>query len=287
MMKEVTKFHSLFIDRDNKLRGIGGKGMFLKYLKGDVKQDIWASTRHINTGTNMGHYNDGGIITGKISLARFGPSREESGQVRSILVGNLTATRASNVSNLQREKPSLGDHYNNHVEDDNTNASFVNQRLASRLRSSDSVQLGDTSNSSSSNVGGSSSHQVLMSYFGNETDLRKRLHSNNNEEDFIAMVNSGTASPSDVLKGIIVNSSRDESSSRVSETSPDKVSASEAAKKGNVTTLKDRVIIVVSPKSIRDLMRNRSGNSSQPFVHKGIPIMVGKEKNSTTKLNLT
>lgn len=359
MMKEVTKFHSLFIDRDNNLKGIGGKGMFLKDLKGDVKQEIWENTGHMNTGTNMGHFNDGRIISGKISAVRFGPSREELGQVRSILVGNLTASRASNISNLQKEKPNLGDHDNDHVEDDNKNVSFVNQRLASRLRNSDPVQLGDNSNSSSSNPGGPSSHQVLMSYFGNETDLRKRLHSNDNDsqselqdtrtvlkgeaihldnktstateanqiettqfnsthlapvdanqnnsglpkqrenlskdereesvtkylEDFISLVNSGTALPSDVLKEIIVNSSRDESSSRVPETPPDKVFASEAAKKGNVTTLKDRVIIEVSPKSIRDLMRNRSGNSSQPFVHKGIPIMVGNEKNSTTKLN--
>ena len=361
MMKEVSRFHSLFIGRDNNLKGIGGKGMFFKGLKGDVKQQIWANRGRMKTGyfANKDHENEKGITSRKISALRFEHSREELGQIRSILLGNLTAFRASNLTNLQKEKPSMDDYGNKPLGDDKENAGFENQTLASRLRSSDSVKLEDAANSSYSNLGGPSSHQVLMSYFGNETDLRKRLHSNDNDsqselqvagsvlkgeaiqlsnktntaaeanliettqlnsahlapvdanqtnsglqkqrenvskgeleesitkylEDFISMVNSGTASPSDVLKGTVVNSSRGESSSRVPETPPDKVFASEAAKKGNVTTLKDRVIIVVSPKSIRDLMRNRSANSSQPFVHKGIPIMVGNVSSSTTKLN--
>lgn len=37
MMKEVIKFYFLFIDWDNNFKGIGGKGMFFKDLKGDVK----------------------------------------------------------------------------------------------------------------------------------------------------------------------------------------------------------------------------------------------------------
>lgn len=361
MMKEVSRFHTLFADRDNNLKGIGGKGMFLKDLKSDVKPGNWANTGRMNTDylPDKDHANDRSISSGKISAVRFGNSREELGQIRSILLGNLTAFRASNLNNLQKEMTNMNDHDNIPPEDDNKNVSFVNQRLASRLRSSDSVQLGDTSDLLSSNSGGLSSHQVLMSYFGNETDLRKRLHSDNNDsqnelqdvravlkgeaiqldnktntaieadriktaqfnsihlalvdanqtnsglpkqrgnvskdereesvtkylQDFISMVSSDTASPSDVLNGTIVNSSRGEWSSRVPETPPDKVFASEAAKKGNVTTLKDRVIIVVSPKSIRDLMRNRSGNSSQPLVHKGIPIMVGNVNSSTSKLN--
>ena len=361
MMKEVSRFHSLFIDRDNNLKGVGGKGMFFKGLKGDVKQQIWANTGRMKTGyfANKDHENEKGITSGKIAAVHFEHSRDESGQIRSILMGNLTAFTASNLTNLQKEKPSMDDYGNKPLGDDKENVGFENQRLASRLRSSDSAQLEDTANSSSSNPGGPSSHQVLMSYFGNETDLRKRLHSNDNDsqselqdagtvlkseaiqlynktntaaeanliettqfnsthlapvdakqtnsalqkqrenvskdereesvtkylEDFISMVNSGTASPSDVLTGTMVNSSRGESMSRVSETPPDKVFASEAAKKGNVTTLKDRVVIVVSPKSIRDLMRNRSANSSQPFVHKGIPIMVGNVNSSNTKLH--
>ena len=363
MMKEVSSFHSLFVDRDNNQKAISGKGMFFKDIKSYVKRGNWANTGRMNTGylPNKKRGNDRSVSSGKISAVRFENSREELGQIRSILVGNLTGFRASNLSNLQEEMTNMDDHDNKPLEDDKKNGSFVNQRLASRLRSSDSVQLGDTSDLLSSKRGDPSSHQVLMSYFGNETDLRKRLHSDNNDsqnelqdagtvlkgeaiqpvnnsktntateagrnkttqlnsihpapvdanqtnsglskqtgnvskdereesltkylEDFISLVSSRAASPSYALNGTIVNSSRGESSSRVPETLPDKVFASEAAKKGNVTTLKDRVIIVVSPKSIRDLMRNRSGNSSQPVVHKGIPIMVGNLNSSTIKLH--
>ena len=358
-MKEVSRFHSLFVDRDNNLiKGVGGKGMFFKDLKGNVKPGNWVNTGSMNTGyfSDKHHENDRTISSGNISAARFGNVRDELGQIRSILVGNLSSFRASNLSNLQKEMPNK-DNDNKPLDDYNKNVSFVNQRLASRLRSSDSVQLGDTSDLLSSNYSGPSSHQVLMSYFGNETDLRKRLHSNNNDsqnelqhagttlkgeaiqlgsnktntakegkttqftsihlapidanqtdsalpkqgknvskdegeesvtkylEDFISLVSSNAASPSGVINGTIINASVGESSSSLLKTPPDKNVASEASKKENVTTLKDRVIIVVSPKSIRDLMRNRSGNSSQPLVHKGIPIMVSNVSSSTRQLN--
>lgn len=365
MTKEVSRFHSLFYDPGSNQKGIGGKRMFFKDLKSDVRVGNWANTGRMNTEylphiPNKDRENDRSISSGKLSAVRFENvnSKEELGQIRSIRVGNLTALRAFNLSNLRKEPPNKDDD-NKPLDDDKKNVSFVNERLASRLRSTDSVQLGDTSDSISSNHGGPSSHQVLMSYFGNETDLRKRLNPDNNDsqnqlqdagtalkgeemqldnnktsaateayliktsqfnsihlapidanqtdsglpkqgknvskeereesltkylEDFISLVSSDAASPSDVLNGTMQNSSGGESSSTEPVTPPDTALASEASKKENVTTLKDRVIIVVSPKSLTDLMRNRSVNSSQPLVHKGIPIMVGKVNSSTIKL---
>ena len=364
MMKEVSRFHSLFVDRANNQKGIVGKGMFFKDLKGNMEPGNWTSLGRMSTEylpyiPNEGHGNDRSIYSGKSSALRFANSKEELGQIRSIQVGNLTSLRTFNLSTLLKEMPSKDDD-NKPLDENKKNVSFVKQILTSRPRSSDSVQGGYTTDSLSPNRGSPSSHQVLMSYFGNETDLRKRLHSNNNDsqnelqdagaalkseaiqlnnnktntatetdrikttqfnlihlapvdanqtdtglpkqsknvskdekeesvakylEDFISLVRSNAASQSDAINGSIINSSEIESSSSVLKTPPEKTFASEAAKKENVTTLKDRVIIVVSPKSIRDLMRNRSGNSSQPLVHKGIPIMVGNVNSSTRKLN--
>lgn len=67
----------------------------------------------------------------------------------------------------------------------------------------------------------------------------------------------------------------------------DKVFVFEVVKKGNVIILKDRVIIVVLLKFIRDFMRNCSGNFLQLFVYKGIFIMVGNEKNFIIKFNFS
>lgn len=67
----------------------------------------------------------------------------------------------------------------------------------------------------------------------------------------------------------------------------DKVFVFEVVKKGNVIILKDRVIIEVLLKFIRDFMRNCSGNFLQLFVYKGIFIMVGNEKNFIIKFNFS
>lgn len=79
-------------------------------------------------------------------------------------------------------------------------------------------------------------------------------------EDFIFLVNFGIVLLFDVLKEIIVNLLWDELSLRVFEMFLDKVFVFEVVKKGNVIILKDRVIIEVLLKFIRDFMRNCSGN---------------------------
>lgn len=53
--------------------------MFFKDLKGDVKQEIWENIGYMNIGINMGYFNDGRIISGKIFVVCFGLSRDELG----------------------------------------------------------------------------------------------------------------------------------------------------------------------------------------------------------------
>ena len=373
MMKKVSKFHSLFLDRDSDQKGIGrDKEMFFKDLKEDVKAGNRGNAGQMNTAylpyiPNKGGENDSGPSSRKNSAGRFQYSKDVLGQVRSIQLANETLISALNASDLQKEMPNKDYAKGNETknvangprEKNNGTANFVNERLASRLRSTDSIQLRETSDSQSSNHDGPSSHQVLMSYFGNETDLRKRLHPNddnqtelqnannafkgqalqlgNNEtttgsasvgiktnqfslihpargdanhtdidlskqamnsskeekdesltkylEDFITLVSSDATASFNELNRTTPSSTEGESSSSAPKPPPETAVASEASKKENVTNMKGRVIIVVSPKSLRDLMRNHSRNSSQPAIHKGIPVMVDKVNNSTIKLN--
>lgn len=363
MMKKVSRFHSLFVGRDSDQKGIGrDKEMFFKDLKGDVKAGNWGkadgamNTDYLPYITNEDPENDRGASSRKISAVRFENSKDVIGNVRSIQMANETLLMPIKDSANGSDTEKLA---NGPLEENNENANFVNQRLASRLRTTDSMQLRDTSHSSPSNHDGQSSHQVLMSYFGNETDLRKRLHPNDDNqtelqnannalkgqtfqldnkttttgaksvgiktkefslihlargdanhtdfdlpkqginvskeekeesltkylEDFITLVSSGVTAPSHELNRTTPSSLEGESSSSAPKPPPETVFASEASKKENVTDLKNRVIIVVSPKSLRDLMKNRSRNSSQPAVNKGIPVMVDKTRNSTIKLN--
>ncbi|KAJ7392919.1 hypothetical protein OS493_008159 [Desmophyllum pertusum] len=99
-------------------------------------------------------------------------------------------------------------------------------------------------------------------------------------EDFISLVSSEGIAPS-------IEGNETTKHEAGPEPPPNAVSASAASKKENVTDLKNREIIVVSPKSLRDLMKNRSRNSSLPVVHKGIPITVNKANNSTLKLDFS
>ncbi|KAL9972535.1 hypothetical protein ACROYT_G018861 [Oculina patagonica] len=377
MMKQVSRFPSLFVGRESDQKGIGrDKGMFFKDLKGDGKAGNWGNVGgHMNADylpykPNEDTASSVSVLPGassrKIFAVRLENSKDVVGNVRSIQVENQTLSIAPNSSNLQNKMPykegangsDTEKLVNGPLEENNGSVNFVNQRLASRLRSTGSMQLRDTSDSSPSNHDGQSSHQVLMSYFGNETDLRKRLHSNvdnqtesqndNNAlkgqtiqldnkttttsmesvgiktkqfssiplargdanhtefvlpkqgingskeesltkylEDFITLVSSGVTAPSNELNRTTPTPSESESFSSAPKPPPETVLASEASKKENVTDLKNRVIIVVSPKSLRDLMKNRSRNSSRPAVHKGIPVMVEKAKNSSSNLTVS
>ena len=367
MMREVARFHSLFVGNDGDQRGIGrDNGMFFKNLKHDVNERNWRNGGHMSTPEHPFYANkedpENGrdVSSQRISSVRFENNREVPGQIRSIQVANQTLFGASNSRNVYKQVPNMGDAMRGKIKKDengkqsNENVRFVNQRLATRHRSIASIQLMNSSDTVSSESNSPSSHQVLMSYFRNETDLRKRLnfsddsgHGLNNTDtslqskgnqpennqtnaatksigiktnesseslivqdgvihnnsglpkhtkndsvdeepltkyldDFISLLSSdATAERNETAK----IASGSESSSNVPDNNPHALIASEASKKENVTDLKDRVIIVVSPKSIKDLMKNRSHDSS-PIVHKGVPIKVVKAKNSTVTVQL-
>ena len=104
-----------------------------------------------------------------------------------------------------------------------------------------------------------------------EESLKKYL------EDFISLLSfDGAAERNETEKSVPEGELR----LKVSSGNSNPIVAAEASKKENVTDLKDRVIIVVSPKSIKELMKNRSHDSQQPMVHKGVPVKVAKVEDS-------
>ncbi|KAJ7382172.1 hypothetical protein OS493_036605 [Desmophyllum pertusum] len=351
MMQEVARFHSLFVGRDSNPRGIvEDKGMFFKDLKGDdAKPEHWGNAGQMSISDylpyipNKDRENYSGVSNRNISATSFENSAEVLGQVRSIQVANKTLFGTSNSTNLPKEVLNMADPNNSNIE-----------KVVNGTVEENNGNVSNNSDSLSSQHDGRSSHQVLMSYFRNETGLRKWLHlndDNQNElhvtasalkglpiqldnnithtatesaeiktkqpnafhiavdnanhsdsgiskqgknvsqeeeqesltkylEDFISLVSSEGIAPS-------IEGNETTKHEAGPEPPPNAVSASAASKKENVTDLKNREIIVVSPKSLRDLMKNRSRNSSLPVVHKGIPITVNKAKNSTLKLDFS
>ncbi|XP_022801074.1 uncharacterized protein LOC111338809 [Stylophora pistillata] len=363
MMKEVSRFHSLFASKYGDQKETRREnGMFLKNLKSNVNERNWRYRGHMrisedpsyNYGADPGKNKD--VSNHEVSSLSFEKNREVSGQIRSIQAENQTLFGLSNSEDMFKQAPNNTDVISDKIQNEfegserghqsDVSTTFVNQRLTSQHRSIPTHIM----NMSATGGDGVSSHLVLMSYFGNETDLRKQLHfsddfgngSNtsiapsqgeenqleNNKtskisndmtkestpklivqdgtidnisgirkqnksdaleeeslkkylEDFISLLSSdGAAERNETAKDV----SESESGLKMSSGHSDPIMAAEASKKENVTDLKDRVIIVVSPQSIKEIMKNRSHNSQQPVVHKGIPIKAATVENSTITL---
>lgn len=353
MMKEVSRFHALFVGRANAQKGTGNsggnKGMLLKDVKGG---STWNKAGMTNTLNYLPYVSNRNDRSQNIFAMSPRISKDVPGQVRSIPEVNPTVVSTSNYSNLAGT-------VNNDTEtlDGKANTTLLNQRLDSRLRSTDYVKVINSSETPSSSDGDPSSHQVLMTYFRNETNLRKQYYNNgvpineftvgelaeikdkedqagNNTngtkaestkigdrlsigrgdasknlpndfvlpwpsqvknvskeeeevslakyiEDFIAML-----SPNKTMEPLRQNQTT-EGSSNISvsnKANMERLSPSEVSKKENVTDLNNRVIIVVSPKSLKDLMENRTNNSSLLGATTDHPITAVKAENSTAKL---
>ena len=360
MMKKVSTFHTLFLGQNNKQKGKESseenKGKFLQDPKAEVKERLWKDGRTVNSSgylsdipnmkslNNRDTYN---IQKNILTMAHI--YKDVPGKVRSMETASYTNEQDPNKNGSSNKKPE--------TLESKANTTFVNHQLASKQPRTDYASLTNSSGTLSLKDNEPSSHQVLMTYFGNETNLRKRLHnttdtiqmneftvsglpemnrkedqpanstnsaatestgvkvnlsadggiamksfSNNsvltwpsqvrNEskeeeeeslskyiQDFISMISPNKTIESNNVNGI----SRGSSSSSVPAPKIVAVSSSDASKKGNVTDMNNRVIIVVSPKSLQNLMKNRAHNSSLLAAQKDHPVAVGKGENSTAK----
>ena len=350
MMKEVSRFHTLVTggNREHKGNGNyeGNNGMLMKGPENDSKEHNRENGKTINSSKylsyedNKENGNDWNAHDARNNFwAKARVYKDMPGEVRSI-----------------QTPPNL--HTNPGTEEIKVNMTFVNQPLALKQRSTYHLKSTNSSEVISPKDTGSSSHQVLMSYFRNETDLRKHLQndtgiqtdgfavskmaerkdqddqlgnranradgaesnvvrdelstndgdvlkilpndstlpwpsqvrnvSNEEEEgslakyiqDFISMISPNKTVESNVINGTLGWSSpKDVSTSDMVTTS-----SSEASKKENVTNMKNRVIIEVSPQSLRDLMKNRSHSSALLATKKDHSVAGGKMKNITVKL---
>ena len=364
MMREVSRFHSLFDDKYGDKKETGREnGMFFKNLKSNVDERNWRNGRYItipqnplyNYGEDPGNNRD--VSNQELSSLRIEKNREVSGQIRSIQVANQTIFDLSNSKEMYKQAPNDTDVISDEIQNggselghqSNLSTTYVNQRLTPQHRIIPSTNIMNTSAPPTSGNDGLSSHQVLISYFGNETDLRKQLHFSDNYgnesnnsinisqseenqpennktstisnpievitkesnasfivqhgasdnisgipkqnksgpseeeslkkylEDFISLLSfDGAAERNETAKSVPEGELR----LKVSSGNSNPIVAAEASKKENVTDLKDRVIIVVSPKSIKELMKNRSHDSQQPMVHKGVPVKIAKVEDS-------
>lgn len=351
MMKEVSRFHTLFTGRNREHEGNGNyegnNGKLKKEPEDESKESNLENGKMINSSKYLSY--EGNNENGKgwnahdaqnKFLARARVYKDVTGEVRSI------QTLPNPHTNTRREEIKV-------------NATFVNQALAFKQRSSDNLKSTNSSEPISPKDTGPSSHQVLMSYFRNETDLRKHLQnetgiqtagfavsemaerkdqdnqlgngtnhadgadsnvveeelstndgnvlkilpndstlpwpsqvrnvSNEEEEgslakyiqDFISMISPNKTVESSVTNGTLGWSSPNDVSTLDMVTT----SSSEASKKENVTDMKNRVIIEVSPQSLKDLMKNRSHSSALlPAKKADYSVTGGKTKNITAKL---
>lgn len=323
MMKEVSRFHAMFAGEKDKRKKTGKFG-------GDSRntaiQKNFLTISHIN--------------------------KDVPGLVRSF-------PTSSNSSNLFDHVTTTKGAVHNNTENLESKAS---EQLATRQPNTDYVNTSNASETPVPNDGGQSSHEVLMTYFRNETVLRKQLHNktdfrvndstvgeaaeikgkegqfneitNGTTTETTAMQEKLSAGSEDATKNLandsvlpwpsqVRNVSKEEeegslakyiedfiamlgpnktmefdslnettggsSNSSISKTYMDAVFPSDASKKENVTDTSNRVIIVVSPKSLKDLMRNRTHNSSLLAANKDHPMVADKAENSTemTESNTT
>ena len=359
MMKKISSFHTLFLGQNSKQKGKesseGNRGRFLQDPKAEVKERLWKDGRTVNSSgylsdipnmkslNNRDTYN---IQKNILTMAHI--YKDVPGEVRSMQAASYTNEQDTNKNASSNNKPE--------TLEGKANTTFVIHQLASKQPRTDYASLINSSGTLSLKDNEPSSHQVLMTYFGNETNLRKQLHNTTNiqmneftvsglpemnrkedqpansknsaatestgvkeklsadggvamksfpnnsvltwpsqvrnetkqgeEEslskyiqDFISMISPNKTVESNNVNGI----SRGPSSSSVPAPKIVTVSSSDASKKGNVTDMNNRVIIVVSPNSLKTLMKNRAHNSSLLAAQKDHPIAVGKGENSTAK----
>lgn len=367
MMREVSRFHSLYVGQNNKKKvnsNLGeAKGPFFSGIKGD-QGGIIRNTEMVNPleyspfMSNRNYENRRDASTPeRVGANFFHLTKDVTGQVRSIeepinpLVSETNGSDSSQRGSFLNDTMSAN---NSRQPNGASNLTSVNQRLASSGQNVNGTKLGDTSDRAASADNGQSSHQVLMTYFGNETVLRKQLH---NITDILRMngftvgratesnaskevtIDNGTSIPES--KGgqefkVVSNGRNDtgnltndltlpwpsqvknvskeeeegslakyiedfismlspnngtttwnsngtrEGSSNTTQTDP--ATSSDTLKKENVTDFNNRVIIVVSPKSLKDLMRNRSHSSSMLVVNKILPHKPDEVENSTANV---
>ena len=359
MMKKVSTFHTLFLGQNSEQKGKGSsegsRERFLKYPEAEVKEQFWNdekvmnSSEHLSDMPNMKSLNSkDSYDIQKNALTMSHIYKDVPGEVRSI------HTASNNNNNDTYKNGSI----NNKAEtlEDKAKAKLVNKKMASKKASTNYGSLTNSSGTLSVQDNEPSSHQVLMTYFANETDLRKKLHNmtdikmngftvsgmpemnrkenqrgnstnstaaestrvkeklsndggiamksfpNNsaltwpsqvrNEskeeeeeslakyiQDFISLISSNKRVESNIVKGI----SRGSSNTSVPTPKIVTFSSSDASKKGNVTDMENRVIIVVSPKSLKDLMKNRTHNSPLVASQEDHPVARGKGGNLTAK----
>ena len=367
MMREVSRFHTLFVGQNNGKKGNGNFGeekeMFFKALKGDVRERISKNVEmmkpldYLPYLLNRKNYNSSpkASIQNNFGTLFSHRNKDVTGEVRSIEEPIQTSVTASNAS-MDTNMGSAVNANNTERPTGEPNMTYVNQRLASRQRSTDGIRPSNSTEIQAPTDSNQSSHQVLMTYFGNETVLRKQLHNISDilrmngfavgqtteiegKEEPLGNSTSGAATEStgieknlsngggDATKNItndtilpwpsqVKNVSKEEeeeslekyiadfismlspnntmntenlnesvggsSNSSVSKPNMDTVTPSDASKKENVTDFSNRVIIVVSPQSLKDLMRNRSHSSSMLVMNQVRPIPNDKAENSTS-----
>ena len=369
MMREVSRFHNLYVGQNNKQKVntnlSEAKGPFFSGIKGD-QGGIVRNTEMVNPleyspfMSNRNYENRRDASTTKRVGANFlYLTKDVTGQVRSIEEPIKPLVSKTNGNDSSQRGSFLDDTIianNSRQPNGDPNLTPVNQRLASSGHNVNGTNLSDTSGRAASADNSQSSHQVLMTYFGNETVLRKQLH---NITDILRMngfavgqatesnaskevtIDNGTSTSTSESKGSqelkilsngrndtgnltndltlpwpsqVKNVSKEEEEGSLAKyiedfismlnpnngtttwnsngtregssnpTQTDSATSSDTLKKENVTEFNNRVIIVVSPKSLKDLMTNRSHSSSMLVVNKIRPHKPGEVQNSTANV---